>query len=192
MAIKNKKLSSTIIKMANKDQKMRLAFQEKAAAWDDKLDERNTKQMKKIVAKFGWPTIPYIGRKASTAAWLLVQHADHDPKFQRKCLTLMQSLPEGEVAKHNLAYLEDRVLVNEGLKQKYGTQFHYSKNGKVKPRSLINKKGLNKRRKIMGLETFEKNMTIMQKMVDKHMRAKRNQELSSRPSTLRKPIRSGA
>ena len=65
-------------------------------------------------------------------AWLLVQHADADVKFQRRCLDLMARLPKGEVSISNLAYLTDRVLLAEGKKQLYGTQFT-SVDGKWQP-----------------------------------------------------------
>ena len=72
-------------------------------------------------------------RDGSNAAWLLVQHADAEPKFQRKCLDLMTKLPQDEVSQTDLAYLTDRVLLAEGKKQIYGTQFT-SSGGKWEPR----------------------------------------------------------
>ena len=96
------------------------------------VDERHTARMKEIVKQHGWPTNSMVGSDGATAAWLLVQHADHDPKFQRHCLELMKKVPAGEVSTVDLAYLTDRVLVNEGKKQLYGTQF-WMQNGKPGP-----------------------------------------------------------
>ena len=53
----------------------------------------------------------------------------------------------------NYAYLKDRINVNRGRLQIYGTQF-YLKNNKLVPRAIRDKKNLNKRRKKYGLETF--------------------------------------
>jgi hypothetical protein len=53
----------------------------------------------------------------------------------------------------NLAYLEDRVLINEGKPQLYGTQFHFA-DGKLQPRPITNKEHLEQRRKSVGLKSF--------------------------------------
>jgi len=117
------------------------------------VDVRNTARMKEIVAQYGWPTSSMVGEEGATAAWLLVQHADHDPQFQRNCLELMKQVPAGEVSKADVAYLTDRVLVNEGKNQLYGTQF-WSPNGKMEPRPIEDEANLDKRRKEVGLSLF--------------------------------------
>jgi hypothetical protein len=71
------------------------------------VDERHTARLKEIVALTGWPTVSLVGPEAASAAWLLVQHADLDPAFQAHCLSLMKQLPDTEVSRINLAYLED-------------------------------------------------------------------------------------
>jgi hypothetical protein len=47
------------------------------------VDAANTARMKRIVAERGWPGRSLVGDDGAQAAWLLVQHADHDPAFQR-------------------------------------------------------------------------------------------------------------
>jgi hypothetical protein len=89
------------------------------------IDRDNTARMKEIVATFGWPTHSMVGAEASDAAFLLVQHADHDPAFQARCLPLLEAaMARGEVAKTAVAYLTDRVLVKQRRPQLYGTQYH--------------------------------------------------------------------
>ena len=73
----------------------------------------------------------------------------------------LKKMPEDEVSKANLAYLIDRVLVNEGKKQLYGTQFWFM-NGKMEPRPIEDEANIDKRREEMGLGSFadyEKHMT---------------------------------
>jgi len=87
------------------------------------LDHQNTERMKEIVAAIGWPTISKVGEEASKAAWLLVQHADRDVAFQEYCLMLMKVAAfTGDVSPGDLRYLTDRVQINKGLPQVYGTQ----------------------------------------------------------------------
>jgi hypothetical protein len=116
-----------------------------------RIDTENTRRMEEIVDRFGWPTYALVGKDGANAAWLLVQHADLSPKFQQKCLDLMTRAPRDQIDWGDLAYLTDRVLLAEGKKQVYGTQFTLE-NGKCKPRSLEDEANVDKRRKEVGLE----------------------------------------
>ena len=100
------------------------------------VDEENTARMKEVVAELGWPGKTLVGEDGARSAWLLVQHADRDPEFQSACLELMKAMPEGEVSAVDVAYLTDRVLVNEGQLQVYGTQSH-TVDGQTKPRPMV-------------------------------------------------------
>ncbi len=74
-----------------------------------------------------------------------------------------------EKAKHKkieplyIAYLTDRILVNQGKPQIYGTQFYLNKKGRLIPRIIKNKKDLNKRRKKIGLQSFAEYKSILKK-----------------------------
>ncbi len=126
-------------------------------------DKENTAWLKEIVSKQGWPTISDIGKDGFNAAWLLVQHADADRAFQRQCLDLMEKLPKHEVIPSNVAYLTDRVLVGEGRKQKFGTQFIHA-NGRHLPQPIEDEASVDKRRKEMGLSTLAEYSRQIEKM----------------------------
>jgi hypothetical protein len=115
-----------------------------------KIDEENTRWLKQIVEQRGWPTISMVGSDGASAAWLLVQHADADIKFQRKCLDLMAALPKNELSQTHFAYLTDRVLLAEGKKQIYGTQFDWIE-GKFQPLPLEDEANVDKLRADAGL-----------------------------------------
>jgi hypothetical protein len=123
---------------------------EKLSAEMEKADEENLAWLKNRVEQSGWPSVTMVGQDGAAAAWLLVQHADGEPKFQRKCLDLMTKLPKGEVSGSNLAYLTDRVLLAEGKKQLYGTQFH-TVDGKMEPKPLEDEANVDRRRAEVGL-----------------------------------------
>lgn len=125
------------------------------------VDKRNTKRMKAIVAKYGWPTKRMVGGDGARAAWLLVQHADHAVAFQRQCLTrLLKHKDTGQVSDQDIAYLTDRVRVNEGKPQTYGTQFHVFE-GVRQPRPIHDPDDVEKRRKSMGLPTLKEYTDFM-------------------------------
>lgn len=100
-------------------------------------DRKNTAMLKKFVVDKGWPSISKVGKPASNQAWLLVQHADHDPAFQLKALRLMEPLiAKGDVDKANYAYLYDRIMLKLSGKQRFGTQFMGCKSSEYKLRPL--------------------------------------------------------
>lgn len=152
----NKNLTKIINRMAVIDQKIRRKAM-KTGIWDKKIDKKNTLEMREIIKKYGWPIINLVGKKASKNAWLLVQHADHDVKFQKKCLKLMEDIYKRNsnfINKTNIAYLRDRILVNEGKKQLFGTQFYTNKKGIFGVRPIKDIKNLDKKRKKYGLPPF--------------------------------------
>lgn len=117
--------------------------------------------MKQITSKIGWPTRDKVGSDGTRSAWLLVQHADLNPVFQRKALNLM--LPhrnDKNVQLADIAYLTDRVHVNEGKLQEYGTQFH-TVEGVPTPRPIRKPEDVDKRRKAMGLSTLKEYTELM-------------------------------
>ena len=140
--------------MAEADQQMRRAAQNGKQPFDKSLDENNSLRLKQILESLGsWPTISLEGEEASYAAWLIAQHADHDVNFQEECLNLMLNV-KNEVLHSNIAYLTDRVAVNKGLPQTFGTQFYQERQGRPVPRPINKIKELEKRRQQMGLEPF--------------------------------------
>ncbi len=149
-------IAKRIIEMTRIDQEMRERSLQQGglvAEEDERIDFNNTEEMKGIVAQIGWPTISKVGKKASFDAWLLVQHADHDVVFQRRCLEMMSAEPSSEINIKNVAYLEDRVRVNEKRPQLYGTQF-FGEGEKYGPRPIEDEENVDSRRAAIGLETM--------------------------------------
>ncbi|REK17943.1 MAG: hypothetical protein DWQ37_05325 [Planctomycetota bacterium] len=143
-----------------------LAAQKQVMARIKAVDEKNTTWLKATVREHGWPTISMIGRDAAHSAWLLVQHADADPGFQRRCLDLMMRLPNEEVLRNKFPYLIDRVLLAEGRKQRYGTQFT-NRDGKWVPRPLENEAGVDRRRAEFGLPPLAEYVEQLESMYGK-------------------------
>lgn len=155
--IKFPALAQEIEKMLEEDQAMReRALKNKGiieSKEDDTLDQRNAERMKQIIEESGWPSTLKVGQEAARAAWLLVLHADHDVVFQKMALELMNQ--EEGVEEKDIAYLEDRVRVNEGKLQIYGTQFRPNARGEYNPLPIEDVENVNKRRIQMGLGTLE-------------------------------------
>jgi hypothetical protein len=114
------------------------------------IDQANTKWMKEVIEKHGWPGKSLVGDDGASAAWLMVQHADLDKPFQKKCLALMEAMPPGEVRGENIAYLDDRVRIGEGKPQKYGTQTT-EVDGVFKPSPIEDEEHVDERREKLGM-----------------------------------------
>lgn len=167
-SIQYPEIAAEIAAMRDADQAMRKRWEEynqlperpEEPEEDRNLDERNTSRMKEIVEQIGWPTISKVGKEASDNAWLLVQHADQDVEFQQYCLDLMKREPSAEVDMGNIAYLEDRVRVNTGRPQVYGTQFRWE--GSKPIQNIEDIENVDQRRAEVGLDTLEENLKRMQ------------------------------
>ena len=153
-------IAAQIKEMIAADQEMRERQLVEEDFWDDELDARNTALMKEIVMEIGWPTASKVGKQIAHDAWLLVQHADHDIEFQEYCLGLMKSELPHEVEKNDIAFLEDRIRVNQGRGQFSGTQFTQI-DGKHIPRPIEDEQNVDARRAEMGMGTLEERIAEM-------------------------------
>jgi hypothetical protein len=119
-----------------------------------RIDRDNTAWLKDHLANHGWPGYDRVGREGSQAAWLLVQHADHDRAFQERALAMLATAVErGQASGTQLAYLTDRVRIAQGKRQVYGTQFQRI-NGGFHPRPIADADDVDARRMRHGLPTL--------------------------------------
>ena len=153
------KIAAEMKQMVDTDQTMREKSDEDDF-WDEEVDARNTARMKEIVTEIGWPTVSKVGEEGASNAWLLVQHADHDVAFQEECLNLMKESAEGEVNRTDIAYLEDRVRVNQGRGQLYGTQFTQENRQHI-PRAIEDEENVDERRAELGMGALSEQIAHM-------------------------------
>jgi hypothetical protein len=115
----------------------------------------NTGWLKAVLARIGWFDISRYGPEASQGAWLLVQHADRDPAWQRAVLAdLAPRVKRGDMQGNYFAYLADRVAVNAGQPQVYGTQGGCHGPGATwRQKPVADPEGLETRRAEVGLES---------------------------------------
>lgn len=92
----------------------------------DAIDTANLIWLRKLIAEQGFPTAAQVGKEGVHLAWVLLQHADQDPKLQRDLLPVLeQRYSSGELPANDLARFTDRVLISKGEPQRYGTQFDW-------------------------------------------------------------------
>jgi hypothetical protein len=151
----NQKLSSTIDSLYAADQNTaRIKPADSAAAAYQRVIRTNFPTVKRILDMYGYPNYTLVGQESSHHYFLLVQHSDFDLSFQQQVLKIMRREVNNKNASgQQYAYLVDRIAINQGKPQVYGTQVLMSGNTKIKP--CVAPAKLNKRRKSVGLEPIE-------------------------------------
>ena len=118
------------------------------------VDRINTYRMQEIVLQHGWPGRSLVGEEGAAASLLLVLHADRNIEFQKDCLELLSiAVLRNEAPGKDLAFLTDRILVNEGKPQRYGTQFSISAEHSTLA-EIENPDSVNVRRQALGLSAL--------------------------------------
>lgn len=148
-----------LLRRAERDQRVReqaIGAEGRLTIWQGLrglwTDRRNTRWLARLVRRDGWPGISVAGADGAHAAWLLAQHADRLPEVQRMFLGAMREAVErGDAERKDLAYLEDRVRVNAGRPQLYGTQYGVTEAG-FGPRPIEDPGRLDERRAAVGLQ----------------------------------------
>lgn len=132
----------------------------------ERLHNRNAEILNDVIGEIGYPTIDKVGKDASEATWLVIQHAIGRPDFMKKCVQLLEvAVSQNKADSKNLAYLTDRVAVLEAKPQLYGTQFDWDQNGELSPQYFDDLDKVNQRRKSIGLNTLEEQTDIIRKQV---------------------------
>jgi hypothetical protein len=142
-------------------------------AWNQAVpvSEANAAWLKGVITEKGWPGIARVGRDGANAAWLIVQHADHDPAFQAQALALMQKASEtGDADAADVALLTDRVLIAQGKPQRYGTQFKSAADGVMELQPTEDIQTLDARRRAAGLQPLEAYKAMLSETYGKPVR----------------------
>jgi len=148
MVFMNEELRAELLRRVAADQEARHAVDTEAMA---AADGQNLPWLRQVITGVGWPGKSLVGEDGAHAAWLLAQHADSDPAFQRRCLDLLTAAVErGEATIVQQAYLTDRVLLHEGEPQEYGTQA-IARDGRFEARKLRDPDHVDQRRASVGL-----------------------------------------
>jgi hypothetical protein len=140
--------------------------QEEWSAFKDSVYTTHQKRIKEIFDQYGFAGFDLVGERGSSNFWVMAQHSDHNPEFQLEVLEKMKiEADKGNADYRNYGMLVDRVKLNTGQAQIYGTQVDYNKEiCQAFPKNLADSLNVNKRRKEIGLQQLEKylnDMTLM-------------------------------
>jgi len=131
----------------------------------DSVFTTHKKRLEEIFEKFGYPGYSLVGEKGAQDFWVMVQHCDSDPAFQLRVLQKLKIEVDNKNASGSCyGLLTDRVKINTGEKQIYGTQVIYNSLGQAYPKSLADSVNVNKRRAEVGLDPIEEYLNAMTQM----------------------------
>jgi hypothetical protein len=117
-------------------------------------DNENQQIVMNIIETCGFPTKNEVGENGMTAIFLALQHGN--PTGRKEYFPLLKkACRKGDIEQQYIALLEDRILVDEGEKQIYGTQLIKINDGELKLAPLVNPQKVNKRREKVGLTPIE-------------------------------------
>jgi len=120
------------------------------------VDRENTARLKELLTTCGWPKKSRHGARAVSDAWLIAQHADQNPQFQKWALRLIEvAVRDGEAPSEPFAYLSDRVATSQGRPQLYGTQFKLIGECTLEFFPMDGERAVEARRKAFGMPTLE-------------------------------------
>jgi hypothetical protein len=130
------------------------------------IDAENTARMQEIVGQFGWPGPGLVGKDGTEAAFLLVQHSQHE--FQKEMLPLVEKAYRArELSGQSYAVLLDRVLVGDGKPQVYGTQarpIDQWKDREAALQPIDDESNVDKRRAAVGLPSLSEYRKLLKQM----------------------------
>jgi len=170
----NQELASELKKMAKVDQiaayipqgDYKKLSKEEWNSFKDSVFTTHQKRLQQIFDHNGFVGVDLAGEEGSSNFWLMVQHSDHNPDFQKEVLEKMKiDVDKGNADSRNYGLLVDRVKLNTGQAQVYGTQVDYNMEiCQAFPKNLADSINVNQRRKEIGLEPIEEYLNEMTKM----------------------------
>jgi hypothetical protein len=133
--------------------------------FQDSVFSAHKKIVEQMFNRYEFLGFDKVGKEGSSHFWLLVQHCDKYPEFQKRVLkTMDKEVKKKNADPNNYAYLYDRVKVNAGEKQMFGTQVTYDTEttGRAIPKiGLVDSANVNKLRKEYTLEPLNDYLNMM-------------------------------
>ncbi|AGC77629.1 hypothetical protein LX97_02181 [Nonlabens dokdonensis] len=141
-------MSKILDKVYALDQNMRID----ESKYDPSIDQDNLVTVVSLLEKCGMPTLKEINQKQMNAIWFVFQHGDN--YHRKKYFHLLKNAAQnGDLKKSKMALMEDRMLMDDGKPQIYGSQMTDDReNGGYKVYDLENPETVDKRRASVGLE----------------------------------------
>jgi len=84
-----------------------------------RVDSSNVQRLEQIMGQYGYPGKTLVGEPTNVAAFYIIQHS---PKIKEYIPLIEAAARKGELPFYEYAKMQDRLLMQEGKEQIYGTQ----------------------------------------------------------------------
>ncbi|MGI9530973.1 DUF6624 domain-containing protein [Lutimonas sp.] len=102
-------------------------------ALEEKNMQENKNRIIELLDKYGWPTASQVTEYAAAGAALIINHGTYEMR-SRYFPMLEEAFKKGEAQPLRYAKMQDRLLIEEGKEQLYGTQIRIEHNTrKIQP-----------------------------------------------------------
>jgi hypothetical protein len=111
--------------------------------------------LRDAIRAYGWPGESLVGEDGCRAAWTIAQHGGDDPALQRECeRALADAVVKGEAKAGQLAALRDRIELEAGRVQLYGTHLEPLGDSWRPVRGVDDPAAVDRRRGELGLKVW--------------------------------------
>ena len=128
-----------------------------ANRWLRRRDSLHLQRFRQLERQYGWPRTATVGTGSVGNAYLLLQHAP-DSVHTRYFPRIERAYQQAELPGPDYATYLDRVLVQQGHKQRYGTQYRRRElpNGRTEDYldSIADMAHVEQRRRAVGLDSL--------------------------------------
>ncbi|MFA7609815.1 MAG: DUF6624 domain-containing protein, partial [Bacteroidales bacterium] len=126
------------------------------------IDSINLLKIEKILKEYGWPSTELVGEQGVNTIFLIIQHAN--AKARNNYSKLLKKAARKDISQRpNYAYLIDKIKMDKGKKQIYGTQLKYVEEKKCFELFPIkNIKNVDKRREKMFLPNLDEYLKLIE------------------------------
>jgi len=125
----------------------------------DSIDQNNLAIIEKVIEKCGFPTLESAGENGHTAIWLVIQHASADKRKQYFPMFL-EAANKGFLEQQDIALMEDRMLMDDGKPQLYGSQVFMNTDGTYELYELQEPEKVDSRRRLKEMGTLKEYLSF--------------------------------
>lgn len=153
-------LAEELAAMAQEDQEVRQRWtmdqgSEAIRSEIRQMSLKHVARLEQIIATHGWPGISLVGFNGMNQAWLLAQHGGQE-FLERTLPSMYEAVKRGELDESLYGTSLDRVLIRQGRKQMYGTQFDVDPAiGRCEPKPMDDPEHVDERRVRSGMTTLK-------------------------------------
>ena len=148
-------IMNRILELLEKDQENISLFKQSKRTLEEMIDltDSISKEFLKILEKGGFPYKNKVNNDVYRAGITLALHLP--PEDLRMVFIDIEHIDDDKIEPPDKAYFVDRIRVNNGEKQLYGTNFKKGESGEITFLPIEDETNVDKRRKAVGLCTLK-------------------------------------